>query len=201
MKTFYLLLMAAVITVTSCRTKEGEPGPAGESSLQKQGSVSGSIAYVDANGDSVNLPFNYEYFESLSNSTFTYDQYGFSADFQRRGANDENNSIEFRNFQGDKMNGSFSTPEYFNFNFSTVKNLNNELFNFSSGFYAGDAQSTCEISNFSLDTLSGRLVFDFKSDYDPYDIYSDSRYDFSTHALVKGHVDVTVYRKRYNNND
>lgn len=200
MKTIYLLMIGAAVFLASCRTKEGEPGAAGESSLNKQGSVSGSITYVKRNGDPITVPFNYECYESMTETTFAFNGFDYEADFGRRSANDYNNYIGFFGIDGSKsQNGGFTAPDGFSFNFSTVQNVNNELFEFSGNFYAGDAASDFTITNFSLDTLTGRMVFDFESVFDPSDIDYSSKYDDATPCTVKGHVDVSLIRRKYIN--
>ena len=59
MKPLYILFIAAAICTISCRAKQGDPGPAGTTgatgatgadgagTLDKQGSVTGTLAYVD----------------------------------------------------------------------------------------------------------------------------------------------------------
>ena len=66
MKSFYLLLIGSVISFTACRTKEGEPGPAGESNLNKQGSMSGTLTYFDHKGAQVVQNFDYNYYNKLN---------------------------------------------------------------------------------------------------------------------------------------
>jgi len=74
MKTFYLLLLVLAISAVSCRTKEGEPGPARATNLTQQGSITRTLAYVDYQGNAIRVPFSYGYFESLSDNKFYYDE-------------------------------------------------------------------------------------------------------------------------------
>lgn len=180
MKSFYLLLIAGVISFTSCRTKEGEPGPAGESSLNKQGSVTGTITYTDDNGNDATTSFNYGYFESLENNKYYwYDEDGeyYGIQFERRDLKDENNYFSFL-IAGDATNGVEDDP-YTNYaNFSLYKVINNELYEFD--------DDDIEVTNVKLDHTTGRLTFDFAGS-----VYSDGEY-----ATVTGKVDVILNRTR-----
>lgn len=184
MKTFYLLLLALTFTAVSCKTKDGEPGPAGESTLIKQGSISGTITYTDANGIDVAVPFDYQYYESLVYNYFTYEEEGsgsyYEVDLLRRDLADANNYFYF-NIEGTGLNGVEANPEYTSIDFSLLKVINNEL----NTFY----DSEIEITNLSLDPTTGRLIFDFSGTvYDDYDNNGD----------ITGRVDVIVNRLNEN---
>jgi hypothetical protein len=160
MKSFYLLLITLAISATSCRTKEGEPGPAGKSSLTKQGSVSGTITYSIDNGttNTATVPFEYNYFESLNDNKFYFedsegDYYDFF--FGRKDLKDARNYFYFWSY-GYGTNGIEDDPEYTNVNFSFVTVINNKLLEFNTS--GGD------ITNLKLDPETGRLTFDYAND-------------------------------------
>jgi hypothetical protein len=181
MKSFYLLLIALAISAASCRTKEGEPGPAGESSLNKQGSITGTIKYTDDNGDEATVPFNYQYFESLEDNGFYYEEEGsesyYEVSFRRRDLKDVNNYFNIQGY-GYGMNGAEDAPSYLNINFSFLTVINNELYEF-------DEMNDVEIENISLDPATGRLTCDFSGI-----VY----YDNESSASVTGKVDVLLNR-------
>lgn len=180
MKSLYILLLALAVSAVSCRTKEGEPGPAGESSLNKQGSITGTITYTDDDGNDATAPFNFEYYESLSDNQFYYgDSEGeyYELAFGRRALNDNNNFFNIEAY-GSVTNGVEEEPSYSNINFSFLTIINNELYEFyDNGF---------EISNVSLDPVTGRLTFDFSGT--TYYGYDDNL------ASITGRVDVILNR-------
>lgn len=184
MKTFYLLLLALAISATSCRTKEGEPGPAGESALNKQGTISGTITYTNDQGNEATAAFNYEYFETLKDNAFTNYESGqesyYGIDVIRRSIQDEYNYAEF-NLDGTGMNGIEDAPSSIDFEFSYVSTINNEII----GFFADGDEVV--ITNFNLDASTGRVTFD----------YSTIVYDINNNEVtLQGKVDVTLPRLR-----
>ena len=100
------------------------------------------------------------------------------------------------------VNGNSISPTIFTGGFSISANLNNNLFNFSDGgglVYSGNTAgygTTCSISNFSLDTLTGKLMFNFVITYNPYDITPATQYDYSNPAILKGAVNVVLLRRQ-----
>jgi len=227
-----LLLMTVLVSFNSCRTKDGAPGPAGANgtngtngtnNLLNQGSVSGTLYYLDFKGDSVKLPFNYQYFSSsLDNQYAYYDtadydasegymNLGYTFYFKRRDLNDSADVCSFSvniNSGTGNPNGPVDandnpiSPTAFTAGFSIAENLNNNLFNFSDGgglVYSGNTAgygTTCSISNFSLDTLTGKLMFNFVITYNPYDITPATQYDYSNPAILKGAVNVVLLRRQ-----
>ncbi len=188
MKSFYLLVLAIAISAVSCRTKEGEPGPAGESSLTQQGSISGTVTYLDVNSNSVAVPFNYQYFETLEHNKFYYEEQSpslyYELNFQRRDLKDANNYLRFE-VNGNGMNGIVDNPDYSYVNFSFLKVINNELYE----FYLND---DVIITNLNLDSTTGRLTFNFSGT-----VYYDGG-----DAAMAGSVDVILNRSRaYNGGD
>ena len=154
MKSLYLLLLTLMISVVSCRTKDGAPGPAGETNLTQQGFVSGTITYAGSNGN-VNVPFKYEYFESLSDNKFYYYDQGseyYEASFVRRDPKDSYNTF-WVELSGNSTAGVEADPGYTSMSFNFVTLINNELVEFS-----GNAPT---ITNVSLDPTTGRLTFDY----------------------------------------
>lgn len=183
MKSFYfLLLIATVISFTACRTKEGEPGPAGESSLNKQGSISATITYTDNNGTTATIPFNYQYFESLEDNRFYYDDdagmISYGLQVERRTIKDANNYYSFI-LEGSGDDGILNGPDqvYANFSFYTV--INNQLYKFDN--------NDISITNFSIDPSTGRVTFDFAGSV---------KYNNNEDATITGKVDVILNRSR-----
>lgn len=181
MKSFYLILLASVISFTACRTKEGEPGPAGESSLNKQGSVTGTITYTDNNGDDASTSFNYQYYESLNDNKFYFEDgtnLYYDLNFERRDLKDSRNYFDIE-VSGYGMNGVLDDPTnaYLGFSYFTV--INNELY----AFYGSE---NVDITNVSLDETTGRLIFDFTG---------DASLDGNS-GTVTGRVDVILNRSR-----
>jgi hypothetical protein len=143
-----------VISVVSCRTKDGAPGPAGESSLMQQGFISGTITYTGNNGN-VSVPFNYQYFESLSdNKFFYYDLQGeyYEILVKRRDQKDDYNDIHFE-LSGYSNAGVESDPTGQTMYFNLITLVNNELVVFN-GY-------SPTITNVNLDPATGRLTFDY----------------------------------------
>lgn len=182
MKLFYLLVVAAVISFTACRTKEGEPGPAGESSLNQQGSISGTITYTDNNGTTATIPFNYQYFESLEDNRFYYDEddgaISYGLQVERRTINDANNYYSFT-LEGSGDDGILNSRDqmYANFSFYTV--INNQLYKFDN--------NDISITNVSIDSTTGRVTFDFAGSV---------KYNNNQDAAITGKVDVILNRSR-----
>jgi hypothetical protein len=188
MKSFYLLLLTLAVSAVSCRTKDGEPGPAGESTLNKQGSISGTITYADNDGNDKTTSFNYQYFESLEDNKFYYEDDGslsyYNVEFQRRDLKDNNNYFNIE-FSGNGTDGIENLPANNYVNFSMFTLINNELYEFSSSY------NSFEITNFSLDHTTGRLLFDYSGN-----VY----YSGENTATVTGRVDVILNKQRSNYN-
>ena len=176
-KKFSLIVLISIcVLINSCRTKDGAPGPAGQSDLINQGSVSGTLSYLDYKGDSVAIPFNYQYYATLQNNQFTYNginkgNSGYSFAFSRRSINDSNDSISF-NLGGslDSIGRPSAKNTYLSMSFSFIENLNKSVFSFgASDGSMGDSNygSSYTISNFSLDTLSGQLNFNYVANFGP----------------------------------
>ncbi len=226
MKNIYFLLIAIVFTAASCFTKKGDPGPAGTqgstgttgatgaSTLDKQGFVTGTLVYVDYKDSALSLPFTYEYTQSLSQSEYdTYtDENGlprYEIYFTRRDIKDAEKTVDIYLDGSINTDGSYETPNktdytYGGINFSYVCLINNNLFEFDSGLSQGqytyfrpDGGTDADITNFALDTVSGRLTFEYKITYSPNDINNNDVYDYNTPATLTGSVDVVVTRKKY----
>jgi len=214
MKTSYLLLIVVVIGMVSCRAKKGDPGPGGTAgangttggnALTKQGSIAGTLSYVDYKDSALSIPFNYQYFESISEGTYYLAQGFYTINISRKDITDVEKSFTF-SLNGRPMNngGSFGTPAYpayGSFNFSYLTTINKNLFEFS-GYdhsyeqvpvhFGPQSSSTCTVSNFALDTISGRVTFQYAITYSPDDIYQAVRYDSNTPATITGNVDVIL---------
>ena len=203
MKNIYLVLIAIAVMAMSCKTKSGEPGPAGESSLTKQGAISGTLSYVDNDGKTLKESFTYEYYETLTDLYFTDDD-GYTISFSRRDLKDYEKKFEFRLYGYFDQTDNASTPVEGRINLSYLSVKNNNLFSFRDRGPQGefinfneDAEpTTCVISNFSFNPETGRLVFDYEVNYDPSNINYEDKYDDTTPATVDGHVDVVIaYQK------
>jgi hypothetical protein len=199
MKSLYILLVAIAVCTVSCRTKEGAPGPSGESTLTQQGTISGSLAYVDYQGNPISVPFSYSYFASLAGNKFSYDENGkknYLVQLFRRDLKDNNNYIGFYNLLGYNVNNQFNAPSSGDFDFSLVKIINNNLFEFNAYFYSTNTTtlSTYTITNYNLNATTGRLTFDFEIVFDPNSIDDSVRYNYEVVAIVTGKVDVILNR-------
>ncbi|ABG60614.1 hypothetical protein [Cytophaga hutchinsonii] len=196
MKTFYLLLMAVALTTFSCRTKEGAPGPAGESALNKQGSINGTLTFVDYKGDEVKQTFDYAYYETLFDNQFQYFNYGeYDLNVKRRDLKDKYSYISFDAYgYTDEGDGITPVPPFYGrLDFSMIRNVNNSVFDFGVTFDLDESSSTFNVTNLKLDTLSGRITYDFEAIINPNDMYGDTY--GSTEATLQGHVDVIAKRK------
>ena len=85
MKLVYTLSFIVLALTFSCRAKDGAPGPTGATgapgttgttgtSKQQQGTINGTLSYVDVNGRDISFPFDYQYhtFAYNDNSYTTY---------------------------------------------------------------------------------------------------------------------------------
>ncbi|WP_018342444.1 hypothetical protein [Cytophaga aurantiaca] len=196
MKSLYIVLVALVVGATSCGTKEGAPGPSGQNGLAQQGKVSGTLAYVDHSGQAVSIPFEYDYYETLSDNKFYYDEantvYGLNA--FRRDLKDYKNYVSFSNVVGGKANGQFTAPTSGYFEFSLLKVQGDDLFEFYGSFDASNTTSSYTITNFVFDPTTGRTIYDFVLTFDPSNINFEGKYDETTTATVTGRIDVILNR-------
>jgi hypothetical protein len=180
MKSLYLLVVVAVISFTSCRTKEGAPGPAGETNLIKQGFIAGTVTYTNSNGNNAQAPFSYTYYESLDDNKFYFDDDSegdyYEVSFDRRDLKDNNNNFSF-DVYGYGTNGEEEDPESGDMNFSVRTIVNGELLE----FYGSGGT----ITNVNLNPATGRLTFD----------YTNSSVQFANGpATLTAKVDVILYR-------
>lgn len=181
MKSFYLLVLAVALSVASCRTKEGEPGPAGQSALKQQGQISGTIAFVNAAGHDTSVTFSYSYFESLNDNKFFFQQNAsntyYEFDFQRRDLQDNNCFINLNGY-GYGTNNNEDDPSYAYMNFSFLKVIDGVLYDFSNYDYV-------TVTNVNLDPATGRLTYDYTAAVN---------YGSSSQGTITGSVDVTLNR-------
>ena len=209
MKKFIILLMSlSLLTMYSCRVKEGEAGLPGESALNKNGSVTGTVYYKMPNGiDTAIVPFTFEYYPSAQDNEFYYDSTNtqtYSVDLFRREAKEENSYFSINIPFGadlDALKGP-AEPSQMYIYFSITENINGKIFTFSnnSNYFTtttDQTQSRYTISNFSLNTTTGRLQYDFEVFIKSNDIESKYQVDNVTDARVKGKVDVTLNRSGY----
>ena len=157
MKSLCLILIAFAVSAASCRKKDSQPAPARESLLNKQGSISGTITYID-NGSNVTTDFDYQYFDSIQENKFYYIKNGFDAyyglSFGRKDLNDKNNYFNFY-IEGNSINGIENDPNYVSNHFLLRKVINNKI----EEFYIDGNQS--QVTNLTLDDSTGRLICDF----------------------------------------
>ncbi|HSY61782.1 MAG TPA: hypothetical protein VK796_07890 [Cytophaga sp.] len=183
MKSFYFLLILA-IGIVSCRTKQGEPGPSGASILNQQGSVSGTITYSinDGTTNVDSVPFKYIYYTSLDKNKFYFDNSDgdyYELSFERRDSKDDNNYFDLDCY-GNGTDGVENDPNYINVNFSFVTIINNKLYEFDC--------SDGTVTNFKLDSATGRATFDYTND--------SVEFDNGT-ASITLKVDVILYRSSH----
>jgi hypothetical protein len=194
MKKILLLIFVLSSLFLSCKTKEGEPGPAGDNALNKDGSISGTIYYNYANGDTAIVPFNYEYYESeldfYAELDTLYDTYKIR--FKRRELK-EINSYTFIELYGaldannKPLDADFNDISFQQFNL--VKKINNKLFKFA--FY-NLYSSTGSITDFVFDEKTGKLFYNYTFDVSPSDISSNYAVDGVTTAKIVGNVNLTL---------
>jgi len=214
MKTLYLLLIALSFAMVSCRAKQGDPGPAGAngsngangadgvSTLTKQGSIAGTLGYVNYKDSALSLPFSYEYSESLAQSeyeVYTGDGTYYGINITRRDPKDSEKKLIFY-FEGNvNSDGTFASPYYATVDFSYAAVINNSLFEFDDNDNDGDdaiSFDTGNITNFALDTATGRLTVTYDIQYSASDILYADQYDGSTPATLSGSLDVIINRKK-----
>lgn len=194
--------MAMTVAVMSCRTKDGEPGPAGVSDLSKQGVMSGTLSYVDNDGNPLKESFSYEYYETLLDAYYkNTDDNSYTLSFSRRDLKDYQKDFKFTLYGNTDQSGNPLTPQEGDLRFSYLSVNGNNLFSFNisggsggSIYFGSESSTTCNISNFSYNEATGRLVFDYNISVYPYDIVD--RYDSDTYAQIDGHVDVVVLYKK-----
>jgi len=216
MKTLYLLLVVLVFTTTSCFTKTGDPGPTGTvgttgttgaNTLDKQGTIAGTLEYVDYKDSALSLPFSYQYTESvLSQSTYSIDttKTSYKIYIERRDPADSEKRFGLTLY-GAISNGLFTIPNSGDVDFSYVSLINNNLFEFNditpedgtpeeTVYFSPDynTETTCQFSGFNLDTLTGRLTFQYEISYSSDNIDYNDEYDSTTPAIVSGSVDVVL---------
>lgn len=222
MKTIYFLMIGTALCLSSCRTKKGDPGPVGAAGpvgatgtstlLNKQGFFTGTLDYFDYKGSPVKPSFKYEYYSTEKNNVFVYkntsDHKYFEVFVYRRDISDSQNRLSFY-LTGPLEKG---LPIYEEFNsygradFSYVDLIDNNIFSFNDYNYeqnyisdevsfGGDQGYEWDIKNFSLDTLTGRLRFDFTTEINNSHIQIEDR-NGSGWATLSGSMDVVLQRKR-----
>jgi hypothetical protein len=209
-------LLATLISFNSCRTKDGAPGPAGTSGtngtngtngLVNQGSVSGTLSYLDYQGDSVGIPFNYPYYATLQTNQFWYygpnsvnNAPGYQIDLSRRGITDGDDSTSFQLYGSLDNSGNPVSPNSASISFSLMEDLNNSLFSFQasdSDVFDSNYNSNIAVTNFSLDTLSGQLKFNYVLTLGSGAITSPKYNNSTKPAVITGSVNVILVRNKY----
>lgn len=179
-KSLYFILLVLVVSIASCRKKDSEPTPTKEPLPNKQGSISGTITYID-NGSNVTTDFNYQYFDTIQDNKFYYIENGFDAyyglSFGRKDVNDNNNYFYFY-IEGNSINGIENNPDYVSNHFLLRKVINNK----AEEFYIDGNQS--QVTNVILDDSTGRLTYDFNLPV----------YHAGNLGSITGRVDVTLIR-------
>lgn len=188
MKLIYILLFALTLGAVSCKTKDGEPGPAGSSGLIKQGTISGTISYTDDNGNPATTAFDYQYFETLEDNRFYFEENGSETyhqfDFSRRDMKDINNTFSIYGYgYGDGLTGVEEDPYISSLYLNFLTIINNELYEFEG--------NGITVTNYNLDPTTGRVTFDF----------SGSVYESGNSGTVSGRVDVALTRVSYSFGD
>jgi hypothetical protein len=198
MKSLYILFLTLAVSAVSCRTKNGEPGPAGGDALNKQGSISGTLRTTNSSGDSVVFPFQFNYYESLDENSYSeYKVSYYTFDFKRRDLKNSSNYFIMKGGPIIKM----STPTSLTVDFSLEElQSNNTYFSFtdqtcaascveSVGFGPFTPTAVTPViaySNYSFDFATGRLFFNFKLSY------PSANNSFGRPAIVQGNVDVIL---------
>lgn len=197
----------------------GTVGATGTStpSLIKQGFFTGTLDYFDYKGSPVKPSFKYEYYSTEKNNFFIYentpDYKYFEVFVYRKDISDSHNKLSFY------LKGSVDEkglPIYEEFDshgradFSYVGLIDNNIFAFDDYNYnfnhnleesphevpfGGDRGYQWDIKNFSLDTLTGRLRFDFTTEINSSDIWDTDR-NANGWATLSGSMDVVLKRKR-----
>lgn len=200
MKVFiYLWIIAASMIIFSCRTKEGAPGPAGEDALTKQGSISGTLKTVNSKNDSISIPFEFNYFESLEENTFEdYKGTLYTSSFKRRSLKEKgsyfvmsNNSPVTKGETPTNLTVDFglllvqSNGSYFIFEDMDCPDGCNETVNLVP-YNDKTLPAAITYSNYSFDFETGKLSFNYRI------FYPAANNNLNRDAIVTGSVNVVL---------
>ncbi|WP_299253723.1 hypothetical protein [uncultured Cytophaga sp.] len=192
MKSFYLILIALVTITVSCKkAKEGAPGPAGIDAYPKQGYVYGTVTFTDEDNKPQTTTFNYQYYESLSNSQIWYDtttnapSFTYKLNVFREDLKDSGSSIKF-SINGTGANKTVGAiPSGSNVNFYLLANINKKLYSF---YYK---ETSAIITNMKFNFATNQLTYDFT--------LTNVDCGVNKSGTVIGKVDVIVNYSPYNN--
>lgn len=202
-----LVYLFTIVFLLSCRKgDDGAPGPAGQDALTKQGSISGTITTLDASSNLTTIPFNFSYYESITNNT--YQDYkpgtGYIYSFKRRDLK-ESGSYMSMSYNGNIPYAS-TDPQYMTFDFSFVLKRPDGTYAVLEDNYCPSTcndyvnlgpqnptnnlpQATVAYSNYSFDFDTGVMQFDF-------DINLPSGYtNFNGTVQISGTAEVVLNRK------
>lgn len=213
-KTFLqIAYLFTILFLLSCRKgDEGAPGPAGaagtsgQDALTKQGSISGTITTLDASNNVTTIPFDFSYYESITNNT--YQDYkvnaGYTYAIKRR---DLKESLSYMSLS---YNGNIpynsTDPQNMTLDFSIVVEKSDGSYAILQDNYcpstcndfvnlapfnpvSGAPQATVTYSNYSFDYTTGAMKFDFTANL-------PSGYtNFNGAVAISGTVDVILNKK------
>lgn len=195
MRLFILSTTVILSTIFACKPKQDDPAPA----APDYGIIKGELYYVDGSGNDVTLPFSYDYFSADSvNKYFTNGADGYyKINLERGLKNNEDSYIKFSRLYGDNTSaGKPMSPLETDFKFSMNRLVQNQQFRFIGAFYSvAGSRSYCTFKNFSFDTETHKMSFDFEAYFHPDDLDFATRYDAVTPASMKGNVSVTMVEK------
>jgi hypothetical protein len=215
MKKILLITLFISVLISSCKKadkgEEGDPGPSYYKTAN--GTVTSTIYYKYANGDTAIVPCSYDSYLSNLDNVFYLDSssnsdpyYGF--DIVRYNSDDASNFIRistcWANFDKTK-DSSFLEPYNFIFGISRVATNSSTLFAFATmsdvyNYYQMDKLYVGEdvtITNYYLNPKSHRLTFDYEVVLSPYSLESNYITDYSVSPIVKGSVDVVLTKSPY----
>jgi hypothetical protein len=190
----FICITLGLIQFQSCKPKDGEPGPAGESSMFKLGSFSGTLHYKLANGDTAIVPYNFEYYDSEKNNAFLMDTLNDSYYFNiyRKPAKDVENYFYMYLYNGglDINNNPLApTPTELSFNFALNSKINNKFFYLRA--YDYDAANS-SFSNYSFNPTTGNLSYNYEIVISPNNFSSNGINDGITNAKLIGKFSSTL---------
>lgn len=200
MKLFYIFAIVVAFSTLGCKSKKSEdPIPA----ALDPGTIIGNLYYLDSDGKKVTVPFEYKHITSDSVSKYFSNGVGgyYKINLFRQQLGNDESFIKFRRLYGDNdANGLPMAPKETEFIFSINRLINNKSFKFYGFFYSSPgSRSHCTITNFSFDTVTNKLMFNFEAYFHPDDIDFGLRYDTTTPATIKGSVNVIVVKRPYFN--
>jgi hypothetical protein len=192
----FLFALSILITFNSCKVKDGEPGPAGENSLYKQGSVSGTFYYKYSNGDTAIIPFNHEYYESMNYNTFLYDSINYNdyaIDFYRSQLKETDSYLYFNSQGFIDADNKFEIPTNNYIEFNLINKYKNVVYNWSLDAYSNQIT----ITDFKMDPKTGNVTYNYTIDIPASDLNFRNKVDDVTPLIIKGSVNVVLDEDEY----